>query len=116
VQTPAALEKTLAPIAMSPRTVPVNKPQPARISTSQNAPAKFETTVQPAKVTNFQSGPANTDRVTTTKTKIEKKGSVFERIDRTVFRKNAPAPSVSIANSEMDPEAVASGTAASGSP
>jgi len=100
---PDVRTKETARIDLAPRVVPVQKPDPSRISTSQSAPAKFEKRFQTPAVAQIQGGMNDASRVTMGKVKPEGKRSVLERINRFIFRRNEPAPATTTAGGANEP-------------
>jgi hypothetical protein len=116
VRTSAIREKQSAPIDRAARPFPSRQPEPARISTDRAAPVKFARKVATPTATRIQDGMNDAGRVKTTKTKTGAKPSVLERINRFVFRRNAPAPATAPAGGENKPADGAAAPADSSSP
>jgi hypothetical protein len=83
----------------------VRETAPARISTAQQPPAKFEKNYAKPTVTRIQEGMTEAGRVKTTKVKANSKANVLERINRFVFRRNPaePEPDAAPAGGENPP-------------
>ncbi|HUG12127.1 MAG TPA: hypothetical protein VMM36_14000, partial [Opitutaceae bacterium] len=81
-----------ATIDMAARTVPVLETAPARISTAQQPPEKFEKTFATPVVARIQDGMTEAGRVKATTAKTRAKRNLFERINRFVFRRNHVEP------------------------
>lgn len=102
---PAIREKEKAPIEMAARPFPMSHPEPATISTDRVAPAKFEKKFDTPTVARIQEGMTEAGRVKTASVKAKAKGSVLERINRFVFRRNPTetGPAITPAGGENTP-------------